>query len=64
MIAENLKELELSLNELSIESRRRGLKINMSKTKILRNTYVDNKQALVEDNIIEETENYIYLVKK
>ena len=61
LIGEDLQELELSLNELSIESKQRGLKINMSKTKILRNKHVDQRQVLIQGNKIEEAHSYIYL---
>ena len=36
----------------------------MNKTKVLRNKHVDQKQVIVEGNIIEETESYIYLGQK
>ena len=56
--------MEVSLNELSRESRQTGLKINMNKTKVLRNKHVDQKQVIVEGKIIEGTESYIYLGQK
>ena len=38
-----------------------GLKINMVKTKVLRNKYVTQRLVTVEGSVIEEVQRYIYL---
>ena len=40
IIAQDLKELEIGLNELSVASMQHGLKINMAKTEVLRKKHV------------------------
>ena len=52
--AENIKELELSLNELSSASNQKDLKMNMSKTNVFHHKHVNQRQFMVEGNVIEE----------
>ena len=47
IIAQDLEELETSLNELSVASVLHGLKINMEKTKVLRNKHVTQIPIIV-----------------
>ena len=58
---QDLEELEISLNELSVASMQHGLKINMAKTKVLRNKHVTQRPVIVERSEIEEVKSYIYL---
>ena len=61
LISEKLTELESCLNELSIESKKKGLKINMDKTKILSNSHVAPGVVKIGDNEIEQVNSYVYL---
>ena len=49
VIAENLQELELCLKKLSAASKQKGIKINMSKTKVLRNEQIEQGQLLSKE---------------
>ena len=64
IIAQDLEELEISLNELSVASIQHGLRINMAKTKVLRNKYVTLRPETVEGSVNEEVQSYIYLGTK
>ena len=61
IISESLVELETCLNELSVESRKKGLKMNMDKTKILSNAHATPGIVKVEEYEIEQVNSYIYL---
>ena len=61
MIAENVQELELGLNELSVASRHKGLRINMSKTEALCSNQGDLRQVITKVCAIEEVQSHIYL---
>ena len=66
IIAQDLEELklslnELSLNELSVASMQHGLKINMPKTKVLRDKHVTQRPVIVGGSVIKEVQSYIYL---
>ena len=61
IIAQNLEELERSLNELSVASIQHGFKINMTKTDVLRNKYVTQMPVVIEGSVIEEVQSYLYL---
>ena len=61
IIAKDLEELEISLNELSVASMPHGLKMNMAKTIVLCNKHVTQRPAIVEGSEIEEEQSYIYL---
>ena len=52
------QELQQMLQELSYESRRMGLKMNIAKTKVMD---VDNTQINVNNVLIENVEGYVYL---
>ena len=41
-----------------------GLKINMAKTKVLRNKHVTQRPVIVEGSVIEEVQSYIYIWDK
>ena len=58
IIAQDFEELEISLNELSVASMKHGLKINIAKTKVLRNKHVTRRPVIVEGSKIEEVQNY------
>ena len=64
LIGESVQQIEMSLNELASESRKVGLKINMEKTKVLRNKHTDSYAVKMDGNEIEEVESYIYLGQK
>ena len=61
LIAENLKDVEACLNDLSVASSARGLRINMEKTKILRNPHATQAIVRIGGNVIEEVDSYVYL---
>ena len=61
IIAQDLEELKLGLIELSVASMQHDLKINMAKTKVLRNKHVTQRPIIVEGSEIEEVQSYIYL---
>ena len=59
IIAQDLEEEGISLNELSVASMQHGLKINMTKTKVLRNKHVTQRPVIVKGSEIEEVQSYI-----
>ena len=61
LIAEELKDIEVCLNDLSVASKTRGLQINTEKTKILRNSHATQDVVRIGGNVIEEVDSYIYL---
>jgi hypothetical protein len=61
LIGESLEDIGNRLNELANESKLRGLKINMEKTKILKNQYVIPHSVFINDTEIEQVDSYIYL---
>ena len=52
------QELQQMLQELSDESRRMGLKMNIKKTKVM---VVDNTPINVNNVLIENVQGYVYL---
>ena len=64
IIAQDFEELQISLDELSVASIQHSLKINMAKTKVLRNKYVTQRPVTVEGSVVEEVHSYIYLGQK
>ena len=64
IIAQDLEELKISLNELSVASTQHCLKINMAKTKVLRNKHVTQRPVIVEGSVIEEVQMYICLEQR
>ncbi|XP_072037641.1 uncharacterized protein [Amphiura filiformis] len=53
IISGDAAELEEMLTDLSNESRKVGLKMNMSKTKVMFNMYADNKEIKIENETLE-----------
>ena len=60
----NHQEIEDCLNDLETESKKVGLKINIEKTKILRNKLTAPYFVKVGSHVIEEVDCYIYLVQR
>ena len=58
LFMETLQELQNMLQELSDESRRMGLKMNIAKTKVV---VVDNTPINVNNVLIENVQGYVYL---
>ena len=58
LCTETPQELQQMLQELSDESRRMGLKMNIAKTKVI---VVDNTPIHVNKVLIENVECYVYL---
>ena len=58
LCTETLQELQHMLQELSDESRRMGLKMNIAKTKVM---VVDNTPINVNNMLIENVQGYVYL---
>src|SRR6202012_6100007 len=59
-IAPNLEKLEMMLLQLNAESQKVGLKMNLSKTKIMTNIE-EQSEIEIGDRVIEVVESYIYL---
>ena len=57
----NAEEMEMMMRELAEESRKCGLKMNTSKTKVMFGPMIKQKQVEVSNNNIEAVEEYIYL---
>ena len=61
IMAESLDDLNNMLNDLSRVSQQVGLKMNMSKTKIMCNAHVSLHPVIVENSALEIVDEYIYL---
>ena len=61
LIAENLKDVESCLDDLSVASSARGLRINMEETKILCNPHATQAIVRIGGKVIEEVDSYVYL---
>ena len=61
VIANDIEELQRNLQELSVESSKRGLRINWTKTKMMRNAHTNNGRLMVDNHEIQEVQSYIYL---
>ena len=61
LIGENPQEIEECLSDLETESKKVGSKINMEKTKALRNKLTAPYIVKVGSHVIEEVDSYIYL---
>ena len=61
LIAEDGNQLEEMLNNLSTDSNKVGLKINMKKTKVMFNQFCIEKKIMLESTEIEKVDHYIYL---
>lgn len=59
VFAESSTSLEVMINEVAIESKKVGLSLNASKTKIITNG--NKKQVIVGTNVIEYVNDYVYL---
>jgi len=57
----NSEETEEMLNELNRESKKLGMKINMKKTKVMYNEYVNRKLVHVGGEEVEKVDEYVYL---
>eukprot|EP00794_Sanderia_malayensis_P008022 gene8022-8881_t len=60
-MTDNVSDMKQMVYELDVESRKVGLKMNMSKTKVLFNKFVTKEEIKINDNILEEVNKYIYL---
>ena len=58
LCTETPQELQQMLQELSDESRRMGLKMNIAKTKVM---VVDNTPININNVLIENVQGYVYL---
>ena len=61
LISENPDELQAMLSDLNKESLKVGLKMNRSKTKVMYNDNTQRRVIKVEEEIIEEVQEYNYL---
>ena len=61
IIANNFSEMESMLQELDVASRRRGLKMNMKKTKVMADLSVQHKPITIDGTQLEHVSEYIYL---
>ena len=61
LVATCPEELQCMMQELAEASMSVGLKMNLSKTKVMYNAFVQNKKIKVEDKELEEVKNYVYL---
>ena len=64
LISTNTKEAEILLNDLHSKSRKNGLKISRTKTKLTINDNISATPVKLEDSEIELTTEYIYLGQK
>ena len=62
-MAVDLYEAEDMLQELNEEANKVGLKMNLSKTKIMTNI-ADNREMKIGDTVIERVDSYVYLGHK
>ena len=63
LMAVDLYEAEDMLQELNEEANKVGLKMNLSKTKIMTNI-ADNREMKIGDTVIERVDSYVYLGHK
>ena len=63
LIATSLDQAQVMLQQLNDESIKVGLKLNLSKTKIMTNID-DDRDVKIGDTVIERVENYVYLGHK
>ena len=60
LIAADLDQLQTMMNQLHQESSKIGLKMNLSKTKVMTN--IDDDAVIkVGDDVIERVDSYIYI---
>ena len=61
IISGEAAELEKMISELNSESNKVGLKMNISKTKVMFNIHADKKEVRIGSEILEEVSKYVYL---
>ena len=61
LISNNGEEINEMLNELSQESHKLGMKINMKKTKVMYNDFITIVPVQVGTQEVEKVDNYVYL---
>ena len=59
IIAQDLEELELSLNELSVVSMLLGLEAYVAKTKVLPNKHVTYRPVIIQKSVIEKVQSHL-----
>ena len=60
LIAADLDQAQIMLEQLNEESSKVGLKMNLSKTKIMTNID-DDRDIKIGDTVIERVDSYVYL---
>ncbi len=58
------QELEMMIRELSEESRKAGLNMNIKKTKVMMSSILYDYSITVNGTDIEKVDNYIYFGKR
>src|SRR3981189_1077652 len=61
LIGNSCEEAEEMLNEVNMESNKLGMKINMKKTKVMYNEYVNRKSVHIETEEVEKVDEYVFL---
>ena len=61
VVTNSLDDIQLKIQQLSDASAKVGLKMNLAKTKIVLNKFVEMEDVIVDGNKIEVVEEYIYL---
>ena len=61
LVSHDPDELQIMICELSAESKRAGLKINIKKTKVMMSNNLQDKTITVDGTTIEKVNSYIYL---
>ena len=64
LLSHTPQELEKMVRELSEESRKAGLKMNITKTKVMMSSRFKEHKITVSGRTVEKVDNYIYLGKK
>jgi endonuclease/exonuclease/phosphatase family metal-dependent hydrolase len=61
LISNSCEEAEEMLNGINTESRKLGMKMNMKKTKVMYNEYVNSKPVYIGIDEVEKVNEYVYL---
>ena len=61
LFASNAEQLQTRMEELSNESSKIGLKMNLSKTKVMYNQHVEKKEIKIHGETIGIVDEYVYL---
>ena len=61
LISNSCEELQEMLNEINSESKKLGMKMNMKKTKVMYNEYVNRKPVQIGTEEVEGVTEYVYL---